>query len=326
MSATASTILVPLDGSRFAEQSLPLALSIARATQRRIRLCHVRLMPLWPEEIVGPDTVDAMCRLLHSEGETYLREVQQRFQTPDVPIETAVIPGDIVSAAEAISDHVQERPVELVVMATHGLGGVRRAWLGSVADHLIRHLTIPVLLVHPGAELPNGDQRILVPLDGSVLAEQALDEACALAKAMDREIVLFRVVTPVMNTVPSLEAPYVNIDGKLTDSLRAAAEDYLDRIEEQVTARGIRCVGMTMVGPSVAEWLIDIARPAHFSLVVMTTHGRGGMKRMILGSVADKVARGASVPVMVLRPWPTRTSERVQRVAAVDAAAQVMAV
>lgn len=326
MSADPATILVPLDGSTFAEQALPLALSIARATDRRVRLCHVRLMPLWPDELVGPDTIDAMCRILHSEGETYLRGVQTRFQTPDVAIDATVLPGDIVTAGEALSHHVHERPVAMVIMATHGLGGVRRAWLGSVADFLIRHLSVPVLLVRPGMETPNGDQRILVPLDGSPLSEQALEQACELAHAMNREIVLFRVVTPMLSTVPSLETPYVGIDANLTASVRAAAEDYLDKMEEQVTARGVRCVGMTMIGPGVAECIVDIARPAHFSLVVMTTHGRSGMRRMILGSVADKVARAANVPVMVLRPWPARPFQPAQRMAAVDAAAQCFAI
>jgi nucleotide-binding universal stress UspA family protein len=304
------TILVPLDGSAFAEQALAMAMPLARATQRRLRLCHVRLLPLWPDEIVEPDTVEAMKHILHAEGETYLREVQRRIEAPDLRVDVAVLPGDVTSVGESLQRHIEENPVDMVILGTHGRGGVQRAWLGSVADYLVRHLTIPVLLVRSGMLTPSGDRRLLVPLDGSPLAEQALEEACALAAALHQDIVLFRVVTPVVYPMPGVDAPYVGIDVDLTTITRREAEEYLGQVEERIEARGIKCSAITLLGNSAAEGIIEMARPAHFSHVIMSTHGRGGFKRLLLGSVADKVIRGAAVPVLVIRPQLTTVTPR----------------
>jgi nucleotide-binding universal stress UspA family protein len=295
-------ILVPLDGSKFAETVVPLALSMARATHRRIRLCHVRLLPLWPEEVVGPDTADAMRRILHAEGESYLKEVQLRIQSSDVPVEVVILPGDAVSAGEILAHHVEQSPVDLIIMGTHGLGGLRRVWLGSVADYLVRHLTTPVLLVRPGMDERAGHQRILVPLDGSPLGEQAIDLACDLARAHDRELVLVRVVSPVVYPVAMLEVLYAGIDMNLTALVRTEAENYLRRISDGINARGIKCHDIVMLETAAADCIVDMARPGGFSMVVMTTHGRGGLKRLMLGSVTDKVVRAAEVPVLVYRP------------------------
>lgn len=302
MPATIFPILVPLDGSKFAEEALPLAISIARATGRYLRLCHVRLLPLRPEEVASEDTLDAMCRLLDTEGDAYLREVQRRLQGPGLRVDLAILPGDIVSAGESLAQHVQDQPVDMVVLSTHGHGGVRRAWLGSVADYLMRHLEVPLIMVRPGMQPPGGSQRILVPLDGSAFGEEALDQACALAEALDREIVLLRVIPPAIRSVVGNEVPYIGIDQDLTASSRVMAQAYLDAIEERVKAQGIRCSCMTMLGASVAECILDLTRPGHYGLIVMSSHGRGGLKRLLLGSIADKVCRGAEVPVMIVHP------------------------
>lgn len=304
MTSTTGTVLVPLDGSKFAEQALSLATTIARATRRRIRLCHVRLMPLWPDEVVGPDTIEAMTRILHSEGESYLRQVERRIAAPDLPVEATILPGDIVSAGESLALHLAERPADLVVMASHGFGGIRRAWLGSVADYLVRHLSIPVALVRPDMEPSTGNGRILVPLDGSALGEQALAQARELALALKREIVLLRVVPPVSYPISKMDMPYIGYDVNLTASLRELAEEYLDGIKQRLIADGIACSSITMLGPGTAETIVDTARPEHFSMIIISSHGRGGVKRVMLGSVADKVARAADIPVMILHPRP----------------------
>lgn len=300
--APGAAILVPLDGSPFAEEALSLAVSIARATHRQIRLAHVRLLPLWPEEAVGPDTAEAMRRILDTEGASYLTRVRHRIQSAEVTVSTSVLPGDITSAGEELARHVAAHPVDFVVMATHGLGGLRRAWLGSVADYLIRHLTVPVLLVRPGVDPREGDQRILVPLDGSPLAEAALGPACDLALTLSRDLVLLRAVSPVIHPVLALDVPYAGVDMSLTAAVRAEAEQYLSRVADRVRARGITCHQIVLLEPGTAECITDMARPGGFSMVVMSTRGRGGLKRMVLGSVADKVVRAANVPVMVCPP------------------------
>lgn len=296
------TILVPLDGSSFAEQALPLAIRLARTTGSALILAMVEHISLGPGEVTDPETITAMQRLLHAEGEIYLRTVMQHCEAPDVTIETAALRGGAVPVSQVLSGYIQDAGIGMVVMATHGRGGVKRAWIGSVADSLVRQLHVPVVLTRPGsAHVPAGN-RILVPLDGSPLAEAALEEACTLAAAGHHDITLLQVVQPVMRTFSPLDVPYTGFDEILTESLRRVAEDYLDDLEERVRDRGIKCTGLTMLAPNVAEAILDMARPAHFGMIAIASHGRSGLRRLVLGSVADKVVRGSEVPVLVHRP------------------------
>lgn len=295
------TILVPLDGSSFAEQALPLAVSLALTTRSRIVLALVQHIPYWPDEVANPESLATIKQLLHAEDETYLRSARQRFQPPGLSMDTIALPADLPIGL-VLSQFVQDTGVGMVVMATHGRGGLERAWLGSVADYLLRHLLVPVILARPGVAPPSQGRRILVPLDGSPLAESVLEEACALAIAGNHEITLLQVVPPVLQTIGALESPYIGFDEKLTTIHQSEAEDYLDDIEEQVRARGIKCLGLTLLAPNPAACILEVARPADFALIAMASHGRGGLRRIVLGSVADKVVRGAEVPVLVHRP------------------------
>jgi nucleotide-binding universal stress UspA family protein len=303
------TILVPLDGSTFAEQALPLAVSLAGSTRSRIVLVLVQDIPLWPDELARSETVMAMRRILHAEDEAYLRTIQQRYQRPEQVIDIVTLPGELRQVGETLSLFTQEAGVSLVVLATHGRGGVKRAWLGSVADYLVRHVHVPVVLTRPGCAPAPEAGRILVPLDGSPLAETALEEACTIAAGSQQEVTLVQVVPPVMRTISALEVAYAGFDEELTSMHRAAAEDYLDDVEERVRARGLRCTGLTVLGPNVAEAILELARPGPVALIAIATHGRGGVRRLVLGSIADKIVRAAEVPVLVYRPSMTPRTE-----------------
>jgi nucleotide-binding universal stress UspA family protein len=195
--------------------------------------------------------------------------------------------------------------VDLVVMATHGRGGIQRAWLGSVADQLVRTLEIPVLLVRgqPGpAPGEAGAGPILVPLDGSQLAEQVLGPAGALARLWGAELSLVQVVQPVtIVDDPALPLPTA-YDEELTQEWRRQAQDYLDGLAGRLKEQGIRVTAQACIGWSPVQTLLDLARPERVRLVAVATHGRGGLQRLALGSVADKLVRAAEVPVLVHRP------------------------
>lgn len=309
-STTQPTILVPLDGSDFAEQALPLAISLARSTNRHLQLLLVQEVPLWPDENGAPD-LGMIKRILHADGEAYLRSAERRFMSPGLAITSIALSAEMRTVGEVLSGYVQDAGVELVVMASHGRGGVKRAWLGSVADYLLRHVNVPVIITRPGCIPDPQSNRILVPLDGSPLAETVLDDVCRIAGAGNHDITLLQVVQPVMRTLSAPEAPYVEFDAKLTGLLRDAAEDYLEDLEEVVRDRGIKCSSLTLVAHNTAEAILEVARPAHFTMVAMATHGVGGVRRMLLGSCADKVIRGAEVPVLVYRPL--RSGVRVGR-------------
>jgi nucleotide-binding universal stress UspA family protein len=298
------TILVPLDGSDFAEQALPLATSLARSTNRQLQLVLVQEIPLWPDE-TGATNIDMIKRIVHADGETYLRSVEQRFMGPDLVLNSVALPAEGRPVGQVLSEYIQDNPAEMIVLASHGRGGVKRAWLGSVADYLLRHVNVPVIVTRPGcAAEPQSDQ-ILVPLDGSPLAETVLADVCAIAAAANTNVTLLQVVQPVMHTLSTPEAPYVAFDAELTAMQRGEAENYLGGMEEVVRARGITCTSYTIVAHNVAEAILEVARPAHCTMIAMATHGLGGVRRLLLGSCTDKVIRGAEVPVLVYRPTGT---------------------
>jgi nucleotide-binding universal stress UspA family protein len=148
-----------------------------------------------------------------------------------------------------------------------------------------------------------------VPLDGSPLAEEALDAGAALARIWDTELTLLQVVPPVLPS-PDLALPVPTAyDEELTEMCRTQAQDYLNDVVEDIHAQGLRATGVAVVGWSAVDSILEVARPEHIALIVLATHGRGGLRRLALGSVADKLVRGADVPVLVYRPAGAGTTK-----------------
>lgn len=292
------TVMVPLDGSAFAEAALPLGALIARRSGSSLRLALVH-----GTFAAGSDEAAAAQVALQDHERDYLRATASRVDpggalVPEVDL-LAGTPGPALAAA------VGALRVDLVVMATHGRGALSRAWLGSVADYLVRHLHVPMLLVRPGEspQIYAGTrlERVLVPLDTSSTSEEALGPALAV---MDpgATLTLVHVVEPVLGTAePSLPFP-MPMDPKLLGELRSLAQARLDRVAEGLRARGVTVVTRVLTGVGPAAVLLDEAGSAPYDLIAMTTHGQGGLRRLLLGSVADKVVRAAPCPVLVVRP------------------------
>jgi nucleotide-binding universal stress UspA family protein len=293
------TIMVPLDGSPLAEQALPVATDLAARAGSKVRLVLVHRVPSAPINPASAHLFTAIELASRKSERAYLRAVQARLREQGVRLSTAATLTGPVGLA--LAEHVRELRTDLVVMATHGRGGVRRAWLGSVADYLVRHLEVPVLLVRASEGTQRGG-RILVALDGSALAEQALETATAMARFRDAEVSLIQVVAPVLEVPDQMLAMPTSYDQVLTGECRDQAQDYLDDLAERLRADGLRATAVAVVGWSVADTLLEAASAADVTMIVIATHGRGGLKRLALGSVADKLVRAAEVPVLVHRP------------------------
>src|SRR6185503_1656372 len=171
------SILVPLDGSLFAEQALPWALAIGRAARSKVRLVRVHERAVLPISVEAARYFNSMDQAVRRSERNYLREVAGRFrQSGGAGISTALLAGPVT---DTLTHYVHDSRADLVVMTTHGRGPLQRVWLGSVADHLIRQLQVPVLLIKP-REPPStakgapAIKRMMVPLDGSPLAEAVL--------------------------------------------------------------------------------------------------------------------------------------------------------
>lgn len=299
------SILVPLDGSPLAAQALPLATNLARQKGARLRLVLVHEPPPAPRDALAANTFVTVDRVNQRGERQYLRSMQQRLRRAGIQLSAAATltghPGP------ALAEFARETGTDLVVMATHGRGGIRRAWLGSVADYLVRHLEIPILLVRAPEEATppaptRSPRQILVPLDGSALSEQALEPACRLAQAWQAELTPVNVVLPVMLVTDGNVPLPSTYDGDATELCRQDAQAYLDGVGERMREQGVRAEGIAVVGWNAAGALLEIARPDAVSAIVVATHGRGGLRRWALGSVADKLVRAAEVPVLVVRP------------------------
>jgi nucleotide-binding universal stress UspA family protein len=306
------TILVPLDGSPFAERALPSALALARRSRARLRVALVHHGAPPPVSSDALELYAEVEKVVLKSERAYLRQVVARLRKAlGRPVRSAFLEGPVVRALGA---HVAEVAADLIVMSTHGRGPFRRMWLGSVADRLIRTLEVPILLVRPAEEgepAPadaSAIAQILVPLDGSPLAESALGPARRLATLLGAELVLIQVVAPVIvATDPPLPYP-AGIEEELTRIRLDQAQDYLDDAVEQLREQGLTATGVAVAGIDVPATILQLARAPRVGLLALATHGRSGLSRMFLGSVTDKLIRGAEVPVLVCRPARSRAS------------------
>lgn len=293
-------IMVPLDGSRFAEQALPLAVTVARRAGARLHLVAVR--PAYPVDFLGAEA-DGYLEKTADQLRPEVKDVSWRSLLSEGPL--AYPPPASNSVAEVLSRHGAEEDVGLVVMTTHGRGGLRRAWLGSVADSLVRLSHAPVLLVKPkdeefssAADADRGIPHIIVPLDGSADAERALEFAVGIGELFGARYTLLRVMmllayTPHYDSLPDY------IPELASPMSRQGMEKYLEDTAAPLRARGLTVATQVLQHASAPTAIVDHAELHGGALIAMTTSGAGGMRRLMLGSVADKVLRAAEMPVLV---------------------------
>jgi nucleotide-binding universal stress UspA family protein len=279
-------ILVPLDGSELAERALPFARSLAHLVGGNLILARVA-----DGRRPFGDPVEAQI-----EAEAYLERLADGRQAGCVA-ERSLPYGD---PATEIARLAGERSVDLIVMSTHGRDGLGRALRGSVADTLVRTTQLPLLLVRAGLPLArweHGLRRILVPLDGSELAEAALPRVAALARASGARVTLLQVVGP---PAPELRPSEVAGLPEDDEALAERARRYLAGAAARLSEQGVGVETEVAFGWP-AERIGAAAAEGHADLIAMSTHARGGLDRLIVGSVADQVLRRAEVPVLLVR-------------------------
>jgi nucleotide-binding universal stress UspA family protein len=308
------SILVPLDGSPFGEHALPLALGIARRAGAELQLLHVH-QPVVIAAAEGPlfvsDQVDAEIK---QQQRAYLDDVRRRLAAVgDVPAHPVLLEGEIVPTLRGAAASLG---VDLIVLTTHGRGALARFWLGSVADELVRDSPVPLLLVRPAdhpADLADEPvlRHLLLPLDGSPLAEQILEPAIALGTLMDADYTLLRVLKPVLpvryqisgNNMAQMADSIINQIDHVQQELQRQAQDYLDGVvRERFRPRSLPVQTRVVSDHQPAATILQEAKGRGSDCVALETHGRRGLSRLFLGSVADKVIRGSPVPVLVHRP------------------------
>jgi len=289
-------ILVPLDGSRFSEAAVPAALALSRKTGADIRLVSVieffpTSAPYGWEDAVRDQTADYLADLADEIG-----------RRAGGDITTAVHVGHVPTAIET-----EAEDADLVVMASHGRGGISRAWLGSVVDHVVRHTRHPVLLVRP-VEVEEVDlsgdwsiSKVLLPLDGSDVSEAILDHALELGSLFGAAFHLARVVPASKPFASSYPPDLVEANRQREQQETEEAEGYLRFHGDKLRTSGATVDHRVLAGGQPAHDILLEAQEAECDFIAISAHGRGMLARAVLGSTSDKVVRGTHLPVLLYR-------------------------
>lgn len=305
-------IVVPLDGSSFGDYAIRFAAEIARRAGASIELIHVHvprhleheLFAITPFRFEGVCEVDeAVDRELIAAEVEALRERAMRISADTgLRVTSHVVAGRVDMAVE---DEAEAFHADLIVMATHARTGLDRLRLGSVADQVVRHATMPVLLVRPpesalSPPVESSFRHVMVPLDGSDFSEQVLPSAMHLAALFDAELSLVHVEIPPGDR---LFGGSTEDETDMEDQFRKAGRHYLEDVSQRLTGLFTREPGLEAVVaryPIVA--LLETAVRTGADVIAMATHGRGGVSRMIVGSTANDLLRGTWLPILLHRP------------------------
>ncbi len=338
-------ILVPLDGSKRAERSLPVAARLARASGGSIVLLRVVSTPIefWPAFAVPEAKMaEAGFHADQASVEQYLAAITRSPALEGVPTDTECLFGLPASAILAVA---HSSHADLIVLCSHGYNGMTHWMLGSVAEKVSRHAHIPVFVLREGGPIPAGPHpditrslRALVSLDGSSHAKAALEPAAQLVAALAAPeagaLHLVRVVNPVTS-----EREEKDQEGR--DQFLHTAKRYLsstvEHLREGLIAHAVADLKLSVtwsvaVETDVASALIRVAENGEDAegagvfgscdLIAMATHGYGGMQRWAMGSITERVLHATKLPLLIVRPpdmmdkshvsWDTATLSSIQ--------------
>jgi nucleotide-binding universal stress UspA family protein len=303
------TILVPLDGSALAEQALPYARLLAPILSAKIHLLYVVSeadrdnLLVYDTELLeelsdGPETEPEPDQ---NSWEISRRQAEEYLVSQAAPLRDAGLDTDVAVRlgfpAQIIVECAESLPAALIVMATHGYSGLQRWTFGSVADEVVHATSIPVFIVRDTPPSPRDValKRIMVPLDGTAFAGQALPFAVELALGAQAELILLQAAAPSIEEYLRAAPVHADLRVGLRDQ---AVQELAARAggpgEQPVSIKTDVAIGQP------AEVIVDEVDRQHVDLIVMATHGYSGLRRWARGSVADKVLHAATTPLVLV--------------------------
>ena len=297
-------IMAPTDGSDAELPALEVALKLARRFDAELRLVRVETPPVVVDPRSGPGVLEQTeeslveaRRIREKKLEALAAQLGKRGASRIV---SSLESGRI---EETLRDYADRFGVDLIVMSSHARGGLQRLNLGSVTDYLIRNTDIPTLVVRPShSSSRNGPfERVIVPLDGSPLAEQVIPHVKALTEGSSASVNLVRVLRPVTYSQKQIMQPGL----PWWDDAVAEAESYLDRIAGSFRDTGLSVTKEVLMGDDVAAVILEYCARAGTDLLAIATHGVGGIKRLMFGSIADEITRRSPTSVLVFHPRET---------------------
>jgi nucleotide-binding universal stress UspA family protein len=281
-----SSILVPLDGSPFSEQALPLAEILGRSSETKVHLGHVyaRARGDRREEANGGLELDGK--------DDYLARLVERLKEGGIQADQWLMEGKV---AEAIEDWAEEMNADLIVMATHGRAGLERFRLGSVAESLVSRGRTPMLLLHPGEGTAGRSlEKAVVALDGSLFAQTILDPLRSVGVAAGIKSYTLLHVADDKGVGKAGWTPVT--------TRQSRAEEQLDRLRAQLEGTDAHVEVRVVTASDPSEGILEFAEKEGAGLIAMTTHGMTGLRPTLLGSVAAKVLHSWEGPLLLRRP------------------------
>ncbi|WP_254768991.1 universal stress protein [Salinilacihabitans rarus] len=281
-------ILVPVDGSACATAALEYAAAVAADVGATVHVVHVVDPTPEGDDRLAPDDLAAF----DEAGASLLETSVERAERAGAAAVAEACRGE---PGPAILEQASERDADLIVVGTHGRSGIRRFFLGSVAEHVLRGADVPVVTVREGtAEAASWPpERVVVATDGSEFARTALEEAVAVAAECDATVSLLSVVDA---TDPGFDIR----PARTRERLETAARDRVDDAAARARDAGAPAVETVVRFGVVFEEIVAFADERDADLVAVGTRGRGGVGRTLLGSVAERIVRGAPVPVVTV--------------------------
>src|SRR5499425_3519289 len=296
-------ILIPLDGSKTAEKILPYARFLASGLEIPTELLGVIDIAEMASHVAAEKAhyLNGMVEESVRSSFEYLRGVATTFPSGNVKCNV-----EIGAAAEVVIEKGEADPAMLIAMATHGRSGINRWLLGSVAEKILHGTANALLLVRATDETKTAREAalksVVVPLDESEVAESVLPTVATLAKKLDLEVVLFRAYTLPYSAYGGGDGYYAIDLNALIAAMKDEAQSYLEKKTAELKKLGVEKVSSITKEGLSADQIIKIGREIPDSLVAMCSHGRSGVKRWVLGSVAETVVRHSGDPVLILRP------------------------
>lgn len=296
-------LMVPLDGSEFGRYAIPWSLAVAEPAGARVDLVHVSMSPYGVgavDDMLVAAQASEVWRASAAEAMTDLAE-RLRIGT-GVQFQATVL--EERSAADALLHHSKAHGVDLVVMTTHGRTGFARAFLGSVSDVIVRQSHVPVLLVRPRPHPPEEHEpaavsEVVVLLDGSAAGELILDHAVELCRLTGAACTLLHVVIPEL-MLTGVAVPHALADTRATIADEQMAEAYLVSLGDRFRGARVPMTTATVRHPDLAQGILDYCGTHPTSLIALTTRGKAGAERAVLGSATDALLRKTLLPLLVI--------------------------
>ena len=306
------TIIAPIDGSGFETAAISVAANLAEKFDATLYLVQILALPVVTETIPQFAAFELTQQGLAEEKLSSLQKLETLGEevraNGRVRVVTVLREGVVTETLRAYATEVK---ADLIVMSSHSRGGLKRLNLGSVTDFLIRSAHLPVLVVRPDAAFVGEasgvtERRIVVPLDGSPLAEQILPEVLKLASAINAAVTVIHVLTPQTYSQKRIIQPGL----PWWDTDMENAEAYLSWPVDYLTKHGIPATKQVILHSDVAPAILDYAMRNRADAIAIATNGIGGLHRFVFGTVADELTRKSPMSVLVFHPNPEAADDK----------------